>query len=66
MIGTMNLHMTIRTLLAQHLLGSAIRWNTGSAVNATGVEIGEVALLAQVRLACNQQVFIIGAMGWQS
>jgi len=63
MIGTMNLHMTIRALLAQHLLGGAIGRNSGSAVNATGVEVGEVALLAQVGLACNQQVFIIGTMG---
>lgn len=62
MIGTMNLRVTVCTLLTQHLLGSAIRRNAGPAVNPAGVEGGQVTLLAQVGLACYQQVFVIGAV----
>ena len=63
MIGTMNLHVTIRALLTQHPLVRSVRRNARPAINATGVEIGEVTLLTQVRLARNQQVFVIGTVG---
>ena len=62
MVGTMNLNVTIQALLAQHLLGCSIRWNTGSAVNPTGVKVRKVTLLAQIRLSADQQVLVIRTM----
>ena len=58
----MNLDVAVHTLLAQHPLVPPVRRQPATAIHAADVEIPEVALLAEVRLPRDQQVFVIGAM----
>jgi hypothetical protein len=51
MIGTVNLYVTVHALFTQHALVSTFRGNARAAVDPTGMEESEMALLAQVRLA---------------
>ena len=63
MIGAMDLHMAIQALLAQHALIRAVRRDTGAAVHSARMEIGEVTLLAQVRLPAHQEILVIRTVG---
>ena len=58
----MNLGMAVHALLAQHSLVTPVRRQPGAAVNATGMEIAEMALLAQVGLPGDQQVLVVRTM----
>ena len=65
-IGSMYLDMAVQALLAEHALVCTFRRDTGTAVNATGMEVRQVTLLANVRLSANQQVFVIGTMRYMT
>ena len=62
MIGAMYLYMTIQTLFAEHALIGTIGRNACAAVDAAGMEVGNVTLLAQIGLPADQQILVIGTV----
>ena len=62
MIGAMYPHMTIQTLFAEHALIGTIGRYARAAVDAAGVEVGNMTLLAQIGLSADQQILIIGTV----
>lgn len=59
MIGAVYLDMAVQALLAKHSLICATGLDPGTAVDPTGMEIRQVALLAEIRLSADQEVFIV-------
>ena len=54
--------MTIEALFNKHSLVSTIRLHTRTAINPTGMALGNMALLAEIWLTGNQQVLVIRPM----
>ena len=54
--------MTIEALFTKHSLVSTIRLHTRTAINPTGMALGNMALLAEIWLTGNQQVLVIRPM----